>query len=165
MASAMRLEGPGGFDVGLVALGIAMIRQQQGAVVFMLRPSQERTSVCWSRNERPSLFVPRSSVGHDLFPPCDMFSGGENRMVEAMDLFNEICNNRFFTESSMILFLNKKDLFIEKIQKVRWVLPMARALAPALALASPLAFTKIYAKAFPLSTEWPREIPAVAVLL
>ena len=36
-----------------------------------------------------------------------------------MDLFNEICNNRFFSESSMILFLNKKDLFAEKIQRVR----------------------------------------------
>lgn len=40
------------------------------------------------------------------------------RMTEAMDLFNEICNNRFFSESSMILFLNKKDLFAEKIQRV-----------------------------------------------
>lgn len=39
-------------------------------------------------------------------------------MTEAMDLFNEICNNRFFSESSMILFLNKKDLFAEKIQRV-----------------------------------------------
>lgn len=39
-------------------------------------------------------------------------------MIEAMDLFNEICNNRFFSESSMILFLNKKDLFAEKIQRV-----------------------------------------------
>ena len=41
------------------------------------------------------------------------------RMIEAIDLFNEICNNRFFSESSMILFLNKKDLFAEKIRRVR----------------------------------------------
>lgn len=41
-----------------------------------------------------------------------------NRMVEAVDLFNEICNNRYFTKSNMILFLNKKDLFEEKIQHV-----------------------------------------------
>lgn len=36
--------------------------------------------------------------------------------VEALDLFEEICNNIFFMESSMILFLNKKDLFEEKIK-------------------------------------------------
>lgn len=41
-----------------------------------------------------------------------------NRMVEAIELFDEICNNRYFQESSMILFLNKKDLFAEKMQKV-----------------------------------------------
>ena len=41
-----------------------------------------------------------------------------NRMVEAIELFDEICNNRYFTESNMILFLNKKDLFEEKIPNV-----------------------------------------------
>lgn len=41
-----------------------------------------------------------------------------NRMVEAVDLFDEICNNRYFTKSNMILFLNKKDLFEEKITSV-----------------------------------------------
>lgn len=41
-----------------------------------------------------------------------------NRMVEAIDLFSDICNNRFFTDSSMILFLNKRDLFEDKIKIV-----------------------------------------------
>ena len=41
-----------------------------------------------------------------------------NRMTEAIELFSEICNNRYFTNSSMILFLNKRDLFQEKIQNV-----------------------------------------------
>lgn len=41
-----------------------------------------------------------------------------NRMVEAIALFDEICNNRHFQQSSMILFLNKKDLFEEKIVNV-----------------------------------------------
>lgn len=40
-----------------------------------------------------------------------------NRMVEALTLFDEICNSRWFRETSMILFLNKKDLFMEKIKK------------------------------------------------
>ncbi|CAG0917788.1 unnamed protein product [Notodromas monacha] len=39
-----------------------------------------------------------------------------NRMVEALKLFEEICNHRMFGESSMILFLNKKDIFEQKIQ-------------------------------------------------
>jgi len=40
-----------------------------------------------------------------------------NRMVEALDLFEDICNNVFFQKSSMILFLNKRDLFEDKIKK------------------------------------------------
>ena len=41
-----------------------------------------------------------------------------NRVIEALNLFDEICNSRWFTETSIILFLNKRDLFMEKIQKV-----------------------------------------------
>lgn len=41
------------------------------------------------------------------------------RMIEAINLFKEICNNRFFTNSSMLLFLNKKDLFAEKVRGCR----------------------------------------------
>ncbi|CAI5439161.1 unnamed protein product [Caenorhabditis angaria] len=40
-----------------------------------------------------------------------------NRMRESLKLFDSICNNKFFVETSIILFLNKKDLFEEKIQK------------------------------------------------
>lgn len=38
-------------------------------------------------------------------------------MHESMKLFDSICNNKWFTETSIILFLNKKDLFEEKITK------------------------------------------------
>eukprot|EP00455_Lapot_gusevi_P008767 TRINITY_DN1385_c0_g2_i1.p1 TRINITY_DN1385_c0_g2~~TRINITY_DN1385_c0_g2_i1.p1 ORF type:complete len:158 (+),score=63.37 TRINITY_DN1385_c0_g2_i1:52-525(+) len=41
-----------------------------------------------------------------------------NRMIEALNLFDEICNSRWFRDTSMILFLNKRDLFAEKIKKV-----------------------------------------------
>ena len=34
-----------------------------------------------------------------------------------MKLFDSICNNKWFTDTSIILFLNKKDLFQEKIKK------------------------------------------------
>ena len=39
------------------------------------------------------------------------------RMAESMKLFNSICNNKWFVNTSMILFLNKMDLFKEKIGK------------------------------------------------
>jgi len=41
-----------------------------------------------------------------------------NRMQESLRLFREICNSKWFVETSMILFLNKKDLFEQKVQKV-----------------------------------------------
>lgn len=41
-----------------------------------------------------------------------------NRMHEAIQLFDEICNSQWFQSSSMILFLNKKDLFEQKISKI-----------------------------------------------
>ncbi|TWW56566.1 Guanine nucleotide-binding protein G(i) subunit alpha-1 [Takifugu flavidus] len=40
-----------------------------------------------------------------------------NRMHESMKLFDSICNNKWFIQTSIILFLNKKDLFEEKISK------------------------------------------------
>ncbi|XP_017328773.1 guanine nucleotide binding protein (G protein), alpha inhibiting activity polypeptide a isoform X1 [Ictalurus punctatus] len=40
-----------------------------------------------------------------------------NRMHESMKLFDSICNNKWFEETSIILFLNKKDLFEEKVKK------------------------------------------------
>uniref|UniRef100_A0A9J2PUL3 Uncharacterized protein n=1 Tax=Ascaris lumbricoides TaxID=6252 RepID=A0A9J2PUL3_ASCLU len=41
-----------------------------------------------------------------------------NRMIESMQLFSSICNSTWFLSTAMILFLNKKDLFMEKIQRV-----------------------------------------------
>lgn len=41
-----------------------------------------------------------------------------NRMIEALDLFQEIASSPFFLKSSLLLFLNKKDLFESKIAKV-----------------------------------------------
>lgn len=54
-----------------------------------------------------------SEYDQSLFEDAD-----QNRMTEAVDLFGEICNNKVFQESSMILFLNKKDLYEEKIKDV-----------------------------------------------
>ncbi|KAH7720999.1 trimeric G-protein alpha o subunit [Aphelenchoides avenae] len=44
--------------------------------------------------------------------------GETNRVEDAIKLFNEIGNNPIFLKASLILFLNKKDLFAEKIKQV-----------------------------------------------
>jgi len=41
-----------------------------------------------------------------------------NRMEESLELFEEICNSKWFTKTAIVLFLNKSDLFYEKIKKV-----------------------------------------------
>jgi len=38
-----------------------------------------------------------------------------NRMTEAKKLFHEICQSKWFSETAIILFLNKEDLFREKL--------------------------------------------------
>ncbi|MGH0176059.1 UNVERIFIED_CONTAM: hypothetical protein FKN15_078520 [Acipenser sinensis] len=38
-------------------------------------------------------------------------------MHESLHLFNSICNHRYFATTSIVLFLNKKDVFTEKIKK------------------------------------------------
>merc|ERR1712048_516313 len=39
-----------------------------------------------------------------------------NRMEEALKLWKDICKKQIFKDKAMILFLNKKDLFEEKIK-------------------------------------------------
>merc|ERR1719454_1542669 len=41
----------------------------------------------------------------------------QNRMEEALSLFDQICNSKWFKETAVILFLNKKDLFEMKLKK------------------------------------------------
>lgn len=41
-----------------------------------------------------------------------------NRMQESLRLFKEMCNLMWFKNTAMILFLNKRDLYEEKIRRV-----------------------------------------------
>jgi GTPase SAR1 family protein len=40
-----------------------------------------------------------------------------NRMQESLRLFDSICNNKYFIKTAFILFLNKKDSFLEKVSR------------------------------------------------
>lgn len=41
-----------------------------------------------------------------------------NRVLEALDLFEDIANSEWFADIDIVLFLNKRDLLAEKIKKV-----------------------------------------------
>ena len=57
------------------------------------------------------LFVAALS-GYDMTLTED---SSANRMEESLNLFHAICVNKFFEDSTIIVFLNKLDLFTEKI--------------------------------------------------
>lgn len=44
--------------------------------------------------------------------------GKTNRLLEALELFENICSNQWLEGKPIILFLNKKDLFAEKMKTV-----------------------------------------------
>jgi len=41
-----------------------------------------------------------------------------NRVLDALDLFEDICNSKWFCNTNVVLYLNKIDLFNEKVEKV-----------------------------------------------
>lgn len=43
---------------------------------------------------------------------------GQNRMAESLVLFESVVNSRWFTRTSIILFLNKIDIFKQKIPRI-----------------------------------------------
>jgi len=45
----------------------------------------------------------------------------ENRLIESIRVFDNITNNRYFQNSTIILFMNKIDLFAEKFSKFVWI--------------------------------------------
>jgi hypothetical protein len=60
-----------------------------------------------------SIFVAAiSEYDQNLFE-----DGSKNRLEEALDLFTECVNSTWLRDSRMILFLNKKDLFLKKFKE------------------------------------------------
>ncbi|ORZ26326.1 guanine nucleotide binding protein, alpha subunit [Lobosporangium transversale] len=50
------------------------------------------------------------------YDQCLVEDKDANQMQEAMMLFDQICNSQWFIDTSMIMFMNKTDIFREKIK-------------------------------------------------
>lgn len=106
-------------DILLVRIPTTGIRTKS---FFIERNKFTLVDVGGQRNERQKwvhqfsivdavLFVTSlSCYDQNLFEEEDV-----NAMHESIRLFHLVCNNRYFKQTSMILFLNKVDLFEEKI--------------------------------------------------
>lgn len=73
--------------------------------------SERRKWVSCFENVTAVLFIVALS-GYDA---CMVEDRRLNQMEEALMLFKSICNSKWFVRTSMILFLNKVDLFAAKI--------------------------------------------------
>jgi guanine nucleotide-binding protein subunit alpha, other len=51
------------------------------------------------------------------YDQCLVEDKDANQMQEALMLFDSICNSQWFVNTSMILFLNKIDIFRDKIKQ------------------------------------------------
>ena len=98
------------------------IVEHHGVVAWNRSESITIVDVGGQRTERKKWLHCFDSVDAVIFVAAlstyDQWSSdgaNENLMQESMDLFDTICNSRCFNMTSMLLFLNKKDVFYEKI--------------------------------------------------
>ena len=54
---------------------------------------------------------------NQVYGPDCILSFVQNRMMESLVLFDSVVNSRWFMRTSIILFLNKVDLFKEKLER------------------------------------------------
>ena len=96
--------------------GIVETTFKSGSIMYVLcdvggQRSERRKWLHCFDDVKAVLFVAALS-GYDMTLTED---GTTNRMEESLNLFQAICVNKFFDNASIILFLNKLDLFTEKI--------------------------------------------------
>ncbi|KAF9370281.1 hypothetical protein BGX21_005619, partial [Mortierella sp. AD011] len=60
-----------------------------------------------------TLFHLGTLTGYDQ---CLVEDKDSNQMEEALMLFDQICNSQWFIDTAMIMFMNKTDIFREKIK-------------------------------------------------
>lgn len=98
--------------------GIVETKFRNGSITYRMfdvggqRSERKKWIHCFD-NVAAILFVAALS-GYDCCLVEDQYS---NQMYEALMLFESICNSKWFTNTSIILFLNKADLFQRKIFK------------------------------------------------
>ena len=96
--------------------GVVETSFKQGNITYRLfdvggqRSERRKWFHCFD-DVKAVLFVVALS-GYDMILIED---GTTNQMEESLNLFQAICTNKFFDRSSIVLFLNKLDLFTEKI--------------------------------------------------
>lgn len=76
------------------------------------RSERRKWAHCFENVDAIIYLVSLSEYDQTLFE-----DGVTNRMVESMNLFDQICNMKWFMNVTLILFLNKKDLFEQKIKE------------------------------------------------
>ncbi|KAI8075830.1 guanine nucleotide binding protein, alpha subunit [Gilbertella persicaria] len=100
--------------------GIVETKFRNGSVIYRMfdvggqRSERKKWIHCFD-NVAAILFVAALS-GYDCCLVEDKYS---NQMYEAFMLFESICNSKWFVNTSIILFLNKADLFEEKVTRSR----------------------------------------------
>jgi hypothetical protein len=77
------------------------------------RSERRKWAHCFENVDSIIYLVSLSEYDQTLFE-----DGVTNRMIESMNLFDQICNMKWFLHVTLILFLNKKDIFKRKIKKV-----------------------------------------------
>jgi len=77
------------------------------------RSERRKWAHCFENVDAIIYLVSLSEYDQTLFE-----DGVTNRMLESISLFDQICNMQWFLNTSLILFLNKKDLFEQKIKEV-----------------------------------------------
>ncbi|WWD18962.1 hypothetical protein CI109_103419 [Kwoniella shandongensis] len=98
--------------------GISETRFPLNDVVFRLfdvggqRSERRKWASCFE-NVTAILFL----VALSDYNSCLIEDRESNGMQEALLLFDSICNSQWFTKTSIILFLNKADLLMEKIKQ------------------------------------------------
>mmetsp|Transcript_19574 Transcript_19574/g.36844 ORF Transcript_19574/g.36844 Transcript_19574/m.36844 type:complete len:183 (+) Transcript_19574:1426-1974(+) len=76
------------------------------------RSERKKWTHCFSEVQCVLFVCALSSFNQVLYEDAST-----NRLVESLNLFDEMCNSQFFQRTKMMLFLNKRDLFAEKLKK------------------------------------------------
>lgn len=67
----------------------------------------------FQRNDAVIFFAALSEYDQKLVE-----DNSTNRMHESLKLFSDVCNHQWFADAAIIVFLNKSDIFQEKIKKI-----------------------------------------------